>query len=227
MRARVLRFGHAEDSTSDICLKEGQILFRWADAGEQECYETNRVRVPGKHNLENMMAALAAARLCGAPPGAIQEAIDSFEGLEHRVEYVGESRGVRFYNDSKATTVDSVVRALECFDEPVLLLAGGRDKGGSLEPLREPLKRTVRRVFPYGEAAGRIERELDGATEMERAVDLEEAMAKAWQAARPGEVILLSPACSSFDMFQDYEDRGQRFKGLVKEITQEADPAVE
>jgi UDP-N-acetylmuramoylalanine--D-glutamate ligase len=147
--------------------------------------------------------------------------MDTFAGLEHRVEYVGEARGIRFYNDSKATTVDSVVRALECFEDPVLLLAGGKDKGGSFMPLREPLRRHARRLFLYGAAAGRMAEELGGATEIETAGDLEGAVMQAWQAGRPGDVLLLSPACSSFDMFRDYEERGQRFKAVVHRIMQE------
>jgi UDP-N-acetylmuramoylalanine--D-glutamate ligase len=221
LRGRVLRFGGAGEPEPDVCLKQGSIVFRRPDGEEEERYETGRVRVPGKHNLENMMSALAAARLCGADPGGIQRAMDSFAGLEHRVEYVGEARGVRFFNDSKATTVDSVVRALECFDAPVLLLAGGKDKGGSYEPLRQPVERRVRRLFLYGAAAGRMARELGGATEIETAGDLEGALAQAWQQARSGEVVLLSPACSSFDMFRDYEERGGKFKDLVRRILHE------
>jgi UDP-N-acetylmuramoylalanine--D-glutamate ligase len=137
---------------------------------------------------------------------------------------VADVEGVRFYNDSKATTVDSVVRALECFDDPILLLAGGKDKGGSFEPLRDLLGRRVRRLFLYGAAAGRMERELGGYTAVERAEDLEQAVARAWRAARPGDVVLLSPACSSFDMFRDYEDRGRRFKDLVRSLGQESGP---
>jgi UDP-N-acetylmuramoylalanine--D-glutamate ligase len=222
--ARLIRFGYPADPQPEVCLQEGCIVFKEPESGGEERYETDRVRVPGKHNLENMMSALAAARLCGADPGGVQEAIETFDGIEHRVEYVGERRGIRFYNDSKATTVDSVVRALECFEAPILLLAGGKDKGGPFAPLRESLKRYVRRVFLYGEAAGRMERELDGATEMERARDLEEALVQAWRAAKPGEVILLSPACSSFDMFRDYEERGQRFKALVNGMSRGGDP---
>jgi len=224
IRGRVLRFGTSLDEEPDVCLKQGSIVYRQPESGAKESYETGRVRVPGKHNLENMMSALAAARLCGAEPRGIQRAMDSFEGLEHRVEYVGEAEGVRFFNDSKATTVDSVVRALECFDDPVLLLAGGKDKGGSFAPLKQPVGRHVRRLFLYGAAAGRMARELGGATEIETAGGLEGALAQAWRAARPGEIILLSPACSSFDMFRDYEERGQKFKALVHEILQENEP---
>jgi UDP-N-acetylmuramoylalanine--D-glutamate ligase len=215
IRARTIRFGTSADPEPHVCLKEGTIVFRPAQGKAEERYETGRVRVPGKHNLENIMCALAAARLCGADPRGVQKAMNSFSGLEHRIEYVGEAGGIRFFNDSKATTVDSVVRALACFEGPVLLLAGGKDKGGPLAPLRGPLRRTVRRLFLYGEAAGRMERELGGATDIERTRDLEEAVMQAWKAGRPGEVILLSPACSSFDMFRDYEERGRRFKAAV------------
>lgn len=222
IRARVLRFGHGAEKDPDVGLREGVIFYRDPASGAEERYETGRVRVPGRHNLENMMCALAASRLCGADPRGVQRAMDAFGGLEHRVEYVAEAEGVRFYNDSKATTVDSVVRALECFDDPVLLLAGGKDKGGSFAPLREPLGRRVRRLILYGAAAGRMERELGGSTAIERAGDLEQALARAWRAARPGDVVLLSPACSSFDMFRDYEDRGERFKTLVRSLVRES-----
>jgi UDP-N-acetylmuramoylalanine--D-glutamate ligase len=224
IRARPLRFGHGVEKGPDVSLREGVIVYRDPVSGAQERYETGRVRVPGRHNLENMMCALAASRLCGADPRGVQKAMDAFGGLEHRVEFVAEAGGVRFYNDSKATTVDSVVRALECFDEPVLLLAGGKDKGGSFAPLRESLERRVRRLFLYGAAAGRMERELGGSTAIERAEDLEEAVARAWGAARSGEVVLLSPACSSFDMFRDYEDRGRRFKALVRSLVRAGGP---
>jgi UDP-N-acetylmuramoylalanine--D-glutamate ligase len=223
IRARLLRFGYPADPQPEVCLQEGCIVFKGPKSEGEERYETRGVRVPGKHNLENMMSALAAARLCGADPAGVQKAMETFDGIEHRVEFVGEIGGVRFYNDSKATTVDSVVRALECFEEPVLLLAGGKDKGGPFGPMREALRRRVRRMFLYGEAAGRMARELDGATEMERARDLEEALVQAEGAAKGGEVILLSPACSSFDMFRDYEERGQKFKALVSRMSRGKD----
>ncbi len=218
LRARVVRFGRSSDPVPDVSLQEGFISWRDPETGQEEVYDTGRVRVPGKHNLENMMSAIAAARILGAAPRGIQAAMNGFTGVEHRVEFVGGGGGMRFYNDSKATTVASVVRALECFEEPVLLLAGGKDKGGPLAPLREPLSRHVRRLFLYGEAAGRMARELEGATEIEMTEDLEAAVSRAFEAGRLGEVVLLSPACSSFDMFRDYEERGRRFKTLVREI---------
>jgi UDP-N-acetylmuramoylalanine--D-glutamate ligase len=224
IRARTLRFGYPADPLPDVCLQEDCIVFQSSQTGQQERYPIEGVRVPGKHNLENMMSALAAARLCGAHPQGVQEAMEGFSGIEHRVEYVGEWKGIRFYNDSKATTVASVVRALQCFEDPVLLLAGGKDKGGPFAPLRESLKRHVRKLLLYGAAAKRMARELEGTTEIGLADDLEEAVMQASQVARSGDVVLLSPACSSFDMFRDYEERGERFKTLVKGVSQSQDP---
>jgi UDP-N-acetylmuramoylalanine--D-glutamate ligase len=221
IRSKLLRFGTAEAGAGDlpeIRLEAGRIVWREPGSTRDEGYETGRVRLRGVHNLENLMVALAAARLCGAAPQAIQSVLDSFGGLEHRLEFVAQKDGVAFFNDSKATTVESVLRALESFAEPVLLLAGGKDKGLDFAPLREPLSRHVRRLFLFGEAAERMARELAGAAEIERVRDLDEAVRKAWKAARPGEVVLLSPACSSFDMFRDYEERGNRFKRLVRDL---------
>ncbi len=218
IRARLLRFGAGGDSMPEIQLVPGGIRLCLEEQGSEEFYRTDRVILPGTHNLENMMVALAVARLCGAPPAVLQSAIESFKGLEHRLEYVGEKGGILFYNDSKATTVASVLRALESFDKPILLLAGGKDKGGSYVPLREPLRRHAKRLILFGQAAAKMKQELEGACAIEVVSDLEKAVQCAWRTARPGQVVLLSPACSSFDMFRDYEERGERFKGLVQEI---------
>ncbi len=218
--ARILRFGGAAGPDIELHFEKDCIHYRPGEIDSEENYKTACVQLPGKHNIENIMAALAVARLCGASGGAIQEAMETFVGLEHRVEYVGERKDVRFYNDSKATTVDSVIQALESFAQPILLLAGGKDKGGPFASLREPIQRHVRRLFLYGQAAGRMEEELAGAAGIERAVDLDEAFQAAWKISQPGEIILLSPACSSFDMFRDYEERGEHFKVLVEKLMQ-------
>ena len=217
LQARLLRFGNSAAPGPEIRLEPGRIRFRLEEGGE-EIYPTARVRLPGKHNLENLMVALAAARLCGVPAAAVQEVLEGFPGLEHRLEFVSERNGVRFYNDSKGTTVSSVERALEAFADPVLLLAGGKDKGGSYAPLREPLRQHVRKLFLFGQAADRMQGELAGACEIVRVKDLRGAVREAWEASRTGEIVLLSPACSSYDMFRDYEDRGEQFKCRVKEI---------
>lgn len=224
--SRLVRFGTVEAGAAalpDVRLEAGRILWREPGGGREEAYETGRVRLRGRHNLENLMVALAAARLCGASPEAVQSVLDSFAGLEHRLEFVARKGGVAFFNDSKATTVESVLRALESFSEPVLLLAGGKDKGLDFSSLRESLAKHVRRLFLFGEAAGRMERELSGAAEIERVRDLDEGVSRAWKAARPGEVVLLSPACSSFDMFRDYEERGERFKRLVEALPEKTE----
>jgi len=218
IRASVLHRGHGPDPQSDIRLEQGDVCLRLDRQGPEERYPTDRVRLLGRHNLENIMTALAVARLSGAAPDRVQAGMESFQGLEHRLECVGERNGVRFFNDSKATTVVSVVCALESFDRPVLLLAGGKDKGGSYAPLREPLRERVRVMFLFGQAAGRMQDELTGACEIRRVKDLDEAVRNAGQCARPGETVLLSPACSSFDMFRDYEDRGEQFKQRVRGI---------
>ena len=224
IRAGILRFGRAGETSPEIRLEEDGIRFQPPGGDAEEHYPTAGVRLPGGHNLENIMAALAAARLSGADPAAVRRAMEGFRGLEHRVEHVGTCRGVRFYNDSKATTIHSVVRALESFADPVLLLAGGRHKGGDLTLLREPVRRHVRRLFLFGEAADRMAAALNGSTETERVADMEEALAGAWSAARPGDVVLLSPACASFDQFRDYEQRGTIFKDLVRGILQRGAP---
>ena len=221
VRASVLRFGSGMDPKPEIRLNGNTICIQLNPERQEERYSLDNIRLVGRHNLENIMVALTVARLCGASPERVQEAIETFEGLEHRLEFVLEQRGVRFYNDSKATTVVSVICALEAFDCPIILLAGGKDKGGTYVPLQEFLRNHVRQLFLYGAASGRMKQELEGSCEMEIVEDLEKAVQSAWQAARPGEVVLLSPGCSSFDMFQDYEDRGDQYKTQVKKIVRE------
>jgi len=218
LRASILRVGHGPDPEPGAWLDEGQVRLRLVPGGPEERYATGRFRLVGRHNLENLAMALTVARLCGADPGRMQEAVESFRGLEHRLEYVGEKGGVRFFNDSKATTVASVLCALGAFDGPVLLLAGGKDKGGSYTPLRGVLREKVRVLTLFGQAAGRMREELDGACEIRLAADLDEAVESAGRSARPGETVLLSPACSSYDMFRDYEERGERYKLRVQAI---------
>jgi UDP-N-acetylmuramoylalanine--D-glutamate ligase len=156
-----------------------------------------------------------AARLFGCSRHAVETALSRFEGLEHRVELVRELDGVRFYNDSKGTNVGSVVKSLLSFSEPIVLIAGGKDKHGDLGPLKDLVRSRVKRLILIGEAKERMARELGGLTEMTVAQTLEEAVLLARRSARRGEVVLLSPACSSFDMFKDYEERGKIFKELV------------
>ena len=186
--------------------------------GVEEDYSLVKAPLKGVHNVENMMASVIAARLSGASHKAIQRVLDRFEGFEHRLEFVREIEGIRFYDDSKGTNVGSVVKSLESFREPVILIAGGKDKNGDLGPLRELIQSKVKRLILIGEAKERMSRELGDLTDTVKAQTIEEAVLLAFQTGCAGEVVLLSPACSSFDMFKDYKERGRVFKEAVKRL---------
>ena len=186
--------------------------------GREEKYSLAKTSLKGIHNVENIMAALTSARIFGCSKKAIQGVINRFEGLEHRLEFVREIGGVRFYNDSKGTNVGSVVKSLQSFSEPLILIAGGKDKNGDLSPLEELIRKRVKHLILIGEAKERMNRELGGLTDTIMAKTVEEAVLLAHRKAKAGEVVLLSPACSSFDMFKDYKERGRIFKEAVKHL---------
>jgi UDP-N-acetylmuramoylalanine--D-glutamate ligase len=173
------------------------------------------LRIPGAHNLENALAAVAAAAAIGAPPAAMAGALLAFTGLEHRLETVATLAGVRYVNDSKGTTVDAVRRSLESFPAGILLIAGGKDKGGDFRPLQPLVRQRVKALVLIGEARDKIREHLAGACPMLEAATMESAVREAAARATPGDVVLLSPGCASFDMFRDYEDRGHAFKAAV------------
>ena len=194
---------------------------------------TVRVRVPwlapfdidlegsalrGAHNEENVLVAALAAAVMGVEPEALQKAVNGYRVLPHRVERVGSWQGIEFYDDSKATNVGAVVKALEGFDGPVLLLLGGRDKLGSYEPLIEPLRQKGKGAFVFGEAAARIRDALEKHVHVKSFPNLEEAFEGALEGAEKGDVVLLSPACSSFDQYESYARRGDHFKSLVRRL---------
>jgi UDP-N-acetylmuramoylalanine--D-glutamate ligase len=187
-------------------------------ASGEEDYSLASTPLKGVHNVENMMAAITAARLSGCSKKAIETVLNRFKGLEHRVEFVREIDGVRYYNDSKGTNVGAVVKSLQGFSEPLILIAGGKDKNGDLRSLKELIQHRVKRLILIGEAKERMARELGGLTDTVSATTLEEAVLLAHQSAKRGEVVLLSPACSSFDMFKDYKERGRVFKEAVRRI---------
>ena len=192
------------------------ISLRLGKKGEE--YSLAKTPLKGIHNVENMMASLTAARIFGCSKKSIQTVLDRFKGLEHRLEFVREIEGVRFYNDSKGTNVGSVVKSLLSFPEPVILIAGGKDKNGDLSPLKELIQKRVKHLILIGEAKERMNRELGKLTDTVMAKTMEEAVLLAHQKAKAGEVVLLSPACSSFDMFKDYKERGMVFKEAVKRL---------
>lgn len=178
------------------------------------------VPLPGEHNLENALAASLAAHLAGVPAEAIAAGVRSFKAVEHRLEFVAEIGGVRFYNDSKATNVDAALRALQSFTEPVHIILGGKDKGGDFTALREPLRLRARQALLMGDAAEKIASQLGGVVPVEFCGTLSGAVGCAFAAAQSGEIILLAPACASFDQFQNFEHRGRVFKQLVTEVQQ-------
>jgi len=196
---------------------DGQSILLRLGAKEED-YSLAKTRLKGIHNVENMMAALTTSRLFGCSKRAIEAVLNRFEGLEHRLEFVREIEGVRYYDDSKGTNVGSVAKSLQSFSEPVILIAGGKDKNGDLRPLRELVRGRVKQLILIGEAKERMGRELGGLTSTAAATTLEEAVLLAYQTAKRGEVVLLSPACSSFDMFKDYKERGKAFKEAVKRL---------
>jgi UDP-N-acetylmuramoylalanine--D-glutamate ligase len=186
--------------------------------GGEEIYDPQKGRLLGIHNIENMMAAIVTARLCGCPGDVIQQTLETFNGLAHRLEFVREVDGVRYVNDSKGTNVGAVVKSLQAFPGSIILIAGGKDKGGDYSPLKKPVIERVKHLILIGEARERMERELSGATSITRADSLEAAVKRAHCLAKPGDTVLLSPACSSFDMFRDYVERGDTFKNFVGKL---------
>lgn len=215
VRSRVVSFGFSEVPAGVFAAGDG--IF-WRDGKVEERFSLQRAKIHGVHNLENIMAAVAAAQCAGVAPGAIQKTLESFPGLEHRLEFVRERNGVRYYNDSKGTNVGAVVKSLASFNGPVILLAGGVDKGGDYGPLVDGIKRKVRRLVLFGTAKEVMARALGAFTETVLVADLPTALADAAANARAGDVVLLSPACSSFDQFRNYAERGKLFKNLVQQL---------
>lgn len=177
--------------------------------------KTRDIKLRGVHNLENVMAAVVTSRLAGASLPAIRQTVRDFRGLEHRLEEVRTINRVLFVNDSKATTVAATVKAVQSYSRPIVLILGGRDKGGDFSPLRRALKNRVRKILLIGEAREKIKKALEGAFPLEEVSTFRELVARAYQEARPGDVVLLAPACTSWDMFRNFEERGRLFKKEV------------
>lgn len=200
------------------CCEEGMILMAVGRRMEP-LMPIAELGLRGKHNVYNSMAAALAAKAMDIPTEAIKETLRTFKGVEHRIEFVRTLDGVGYYNDSKATNVDSVKIALESFTEPVILIAGGRDKGASYKPLFDLVKNGVKALVLIGEATEKIEKELGSATKCIKAGSMAEAVHKAKAKAAEGDVVLLSPACASYDMFDNFEHRGRVFKECVNALS--------
>jgi UDP-N-acetylmuramoylalanine--D-glutamate ligase len=193
----------------------------WADAakvyaGGKAFLEVREIPLRGRHNVENVCAAAAAARIAGVPLDRIAAAVRSFPGVEHRIEFVRTVKGVSYYNDSKATNVDATMKALEAFDGPLWIILGGKDKGSDYTVLADLLRAKARAALLIGAAAEKIEHQLGATVRFVRCGTIQEAVRAAHESAEPGETVLLAPACASFDQFQSYEHRGRVFKELVR-----------
>jgi UDP-N-acetylmuramoylalanine--D-glutamate ligase len=215
LKAQLFPFSRKHVLTEGIFHRDGMITFR--HKGLEESFPTEGIHLQGVHNLENIMSALACCLLLGCRPDTSFAVARDFESLHHRMEFVRRFKGVNYYEDSKATNVGSVEKALESF-ENITLIAGGKDKGGSYAPLVALIQERVQHLILIGEAADRMQLELGSLTDTHRAATLEEAVWLSAQITISGGTVLMSPACSSFDMFKDYEERAQRFITAVKAL---------
>jgi len=217
--ARVYWFSIEHPVPQGAWLESGYVVYRSAkNAAVEKIMPLSGIPLKGAHNVENVLAAVVAARQAGVPAESIRSSVEKFEAVEHRLEYVATRNGVEFYNDSKATNVDATAKAVAAFSGGIHLILGGKDKGSPYTVLSDLLRQRVRAVYTIGAAAAKIESDLRGVVTIQSCETLDKAVAAAAAAARPGEVVVLAPACSSYDQFDNYEQRGKVFKQLVKEL---------
>lgn len=215
-KAQIYRFSIEHAVEQGAWLDSGWVVYRHApNAAPERIVLLSAIPLKGAHNVENVLAAVVAARLAGAPVDAIRAAIEAFHAVEHRLEFVATIDGVAFYNDSKATNVDAAAKAIAAFPGGIHLILGGKDKNSDYTQLHQLLRERVSAVYTIGAAASKIESQLRGVVTLLSCETLDRAVSSAASAARPGEIILLAPACSSFDQFENYEQRGSIFKQLV------------
>ncbi len=215
--ADVLRYGFEKRMGRHSYFEQGDVRAGVRQDG-MERFTAGSFKLPGHHNRENLLAGVLAGMVIGIDKAAIQETIDDFRGLSHRLEFVGELDGVRFYDDSKATNVDAAVRALESLDTPIILIAGGRHKGADYGALVEAAGENVKRAVLMGESRDMLAESFEGVIPYEMAGDMDEAVSLAFSHAETGDSVLLAPACSSFDMYSDYGERGRFFMFAVKRL---------
>jgi len=225
LRSKVSLFSSKAEIPNGMFLHGDELILR--EKGENpETYPVGMIRIPGTHNVENVMASILACRACGCPREGVIEAVSAFRGIAHRIEFAGEKNGVTFYDDSKGTNVGAVARALETFARPVILLLGGRDKGGDFDTLAALIRKGVKEVILFGEAREALRRSIGGIVKTSLAPTLGKAVEKAYADAAPGDVVLLSPGCASFDEFKDYKERGDFFKDMVRKIIADEIPGA-
>jgi len=224
-RAQVFWFSRATDVKQGTFAREGGVFFRDA-SGQKEIMLVSEIPLKGAHNVENVLAAVCVGALLGCEPDRIRAAVCNFKAVEHRLEHVATIGGVDYYNDSKATNVDATIKAIESFPAKLHLILGGKDKGSDYSVLNELLQKRVKRVYTIGAAAAKIESQIvsskNGGPEIDHADTLETAIRHAAEAATPGDIVLLAPACASFDQFRNYEHRGKVFKQVVSSLAVQA-----
>jgi len=221
-RPRVYWFSRKKEVPRGAFVRGDDIVFCDGDA-EARLLRRSDITLRGDHNLENVLASAIAARLAGVAPAGIAEGVRTFKAVEHRLQYIAEIGGVQFYNDSKATNVDATEKALLAFPGNLLVILGGKDKGSDYRPLAPLLHERARRAYLIGAAAQKIASQIEGAVPFEMAGTLGNAVNAAYAAARPGDIVLLAPACASFDQFQNYEHRGRTFIEAVCALKAAAD----
>src|SRR5580765_3756856 len=219
-RAQVFWFSRQKEVQQGAWVRDGMIVFR-DSKGQREILQVSEIPLKGAHNLENVLAAVCASVLMGCAPEKVRQAVSAFKAVEHRLEFVATIDGVDYYNDSKATNVDATIKALESFPANIHLILGGKDKGSDYAVLNDLLRQRVKRVYTIGAAAAKIESQIKG-PEVVHAETLENAIRKANAVAQSGDVVLLAPACASFDQFKSYEHRGKMFKEIVRSLAADA-----
>ena len=224
-RAQVFWFSRKKEVQQGACVRDGKIFFLDGKS-QREVMLVSEIPLKGAHNVENVLAGVCAGALMGCEPAKIRQAIQNFKAVEHRLEYVATIKGVEYFNDSKATNVDATIKALESFPKNIHLILGGKDKGSDYTVLNDLLRERVKRVYTIGAAAGKIESHIKGAAEIVHAETLENAIRRASAVAEPGDVVLLAPACASFDQFQSYNHRGRVFKEVVQALLGEPRPGA-
>ncbi|HEY6185381.1 MAG TPA: UDP-N-acetylmuramoyl-L-alanine--D-glutamate ligase [Terriglobales bacterium] len=217
-KGQVIWFSRKKEVSRGAFVHDGRIMFR-NPKSEQEIMLVSEIPLKGAHNVENVLAGVCVGRLLDCPPNRIQEAVRNFKAVEHRIEYVATLRGVEYYNDSKATNVDATIKALESFPANIHLILGGKDKDSDYTQLNQLLRERVKQVYTIGTAADKIESQIRGAAKLVHSETLEKAIKQAAAVAQSGDVVLLAPACASFDQFRNYQHRGQVFKNTVRSLS--------
>ena len=222
-RAQLFWFSRKQEVEKGAFVRGGNIVFRDGNR-EREIMPASEIPLKGAHNLENVLAGVSIGVLVGCHPTQVRDAVRTFKAVEHRLEFVAQIAGVDYYNDSKATNVDATIKALESFPANIHLILGGKDKGSDYSVLNELLRERVKRVYTIGAAAAKIESQITGASEIVPSQTLDNAFLRASESAVAGDIVLLAPACASFDQFQNYEHRGRAFKDAVHALERPAEP---